>query len=65
MIRIARIDDGKHQAELVEQLLSGATQKEICQRINTLKGTPTESAPKPKRVYHTASSNRITPAFQK
>lgn len=53
MIRIARIDDGTHQAELIEQLLSGATQKEIRQRINTLKNKPTGSAPQPKRVYHT------------
>ena len=53
MIRIARLDQAKQQAELIEQLLSGATQKEIRQRINTLKGKPTESSPKPKRVYHT------------
>jgi ParB family chromosome partitioning protein len=53
MVHIARLDNAQHQVELVEQLLSGATRNEIRQRISTLKGKPTESVPKPKRVYHT------------
>jgi ParB family transcriptional regulator, chromosome partitioning protein len=56
MIRIARLEDEKHQDQLIEQLLTGATQKEIRDEIDRLKGKPAkvpgESA-KPKRVYHT------------
>lgn len=54
MIRVARLDNAAEQEKLIEQLLSGASQKEIRQQINHLKGKPTESASKPKKVYHTA-----------
>jgi ParB family chromosome partitioning protein len=57
MIRIARLEDANHQEQLIEQLLTGATQKEIREEIDRLKGKPAKSAssgsPKPKRVYHT------------
>ncbi len=56
MIRIARLENAKHQEDLIEQLLSGATQKEIRQHIDRLKGKPSKSGDttaKPKRVYHT------------
>jgi ParB family chromosome partitioning protein len=59
MIRIARLEDEKQQSQLIDQLLSGATQKEIRDEIDRLKGktaqsgSATGSAPKPKRVYHT------------
>jgi hypothetical protein len=59
MIRIARLENHSHQAELVERLIGGATQREIRDRIDEMKGkskTPatSETAPKPKRVYRTA-----------
>ena len=38
MIRIARLEQTKHQLELIEQLLSGATQKEIRHEIDRIKG---------------------------
>lgn len=57
MIRIARLEKASQQTELVEALLSGATQREIRERIDQMKGKPKQaqpsSAPKPKRVYHT------------
>jgi ParB family chromosome partitioning protein len=58
MIRIARLEDEAHQRALVEQLLTGATQKEIRQEIDRLKGKPKtgtapSSTPKPKKVYYT------------
>jgi len=57
MIRIARLDDTDHQEQLIAQLLTGATQKEIRDEIDRLKGKPAKStssaSPKPKRVYHT------------
>jgi ParB family chromosome partitioning protein len=56
MIRIARLEDEKHQDQLIEQLLTGATQKEIRDEIDRLKGKPAKvsgESPKPKRVYHT------------
>jgi ParB family transcriptional regulator, chromosome partitioning protein len=58
MIRIARLEDENHQKQLIEQLLTGATQKEIRQQIDRLKGKPkassaSSSAPKPKRVFYT------------
>jgi hypothetical protein len=57
MIRIARMEDTDHQEQLIAQLLTGATQKEIRNEIDRLKGKPSKSAssesPKPKRVYHT------------
>jgi ParB family transcriptional regulator, chromosome partitioning protein len=59
MIRIARLENHSHQAELVERLIGGATQREIRDRIDELKGkskapATTEAMPKPKRVYRTA-----------
>ncbi len=57
MIRVARLDDEGHQARLIDQLLSGATQKEIRDEIDRLKGKPvrseTTSSPKPKQAYAT------------
>jgi ParB family transcriptional regulator, chromosome partitioning protein len=57
MIRIARLEEPNHQQQLIEQLLTGATQKEIRDEIDRLKGKPAKSvtsgSPKPKRVYHT------------
>ena len=57
MIRIARLEDKEHQQQLVEQVLSGASQKEIREQIDRLKGKPAKSPgggiAKPKRVYHT------------
>jgi ParB family chromosome partitioning protein len=57
MIRIARLEQSKHQRELIDQLLSGATQKEIRQQIDRIKGKPAKTdgsaTPKAKRVYHT------------
>ena len=59
MIRIARVNDPKQQALLVDMLLGGATQGDIRARIDVLKGKGKwkaggkESVPKPKRVYRT------------
>ena len=60
MIRIARLEKTEHQAQLIDQLLSGAAQKDIREEIDRLKGKPPQStstgivpSPKPKRVYHT------------
>lgn len=58
MIRVARIDNEKHQRELVEALLGGASQKQIRQQIDQIKGKSksdrsSSSAPKPKRVFRT------------
>jgi ParB family chromosome partitioning protein len=59
MIRIARLEDSKHQSDLVELLLGGASQREIRERIDQIKGKSKMpavgegSAAKPKRVYHT------------
>ncbi|MDB5328774.1 MAG: parB-like partition protein [Phycisphaerales bacterium] len=56
MIRIARTDDALQQKELVQSLVHGATQKEVRQRIDELKGKGSGPLPqpKPKRVFHTA-----------
>jgi ParB family chromosome partitioning protein len=59
MIRVARLDNPAEQTTLIDQLLSGASQKAIRQQINHLKGKPTEAAPKPKKVYHTAHKATI------
>lgn len=75
MIRIARTDDVSQQRELVSAVMHGATQKEVRQRIDELKGKDKEGSgtlpqPKPKRVYHTsfkctvivqATTARLTP----
>jgi len=64
MIRIARLDKEPEQRELIDALLTGATQKDIRQRIDEIKGhtkpqassdrDPDSSAiAKPKRVFHT------------
>jgi ParB family chromosome partitioning protein len=62
MIRIARLGKESEQRELVDALLNGATQKDIRQRIDQIKGHTKpkssngrdgDSISKPKRVYHT------------
>jgi len=62
MIKIARLEDPRQQRELVDAMLSGATVKQIRERIDEVKGKPKRlsqspsaaSEPsKPKRVYHT------------
>jgi ParB/RepB/Spo0J family partition protein len=63
MIRIARLDDAKHQEELVALLLGGAGRTKIRDRIDEIKGkvklkanaapTAADVKPKPKRVYRT------------
>jgi hypothetical protein len=62
MIRIARMGEEKEQRELVNALLNGATQKDIRQRIDQIKGhtkpkssndADRVSIAKPKRVFHT------------
>lgn len=70
MIRIARMDDEKHQAVLIEAILGGANQREIRDRIDELKGKKNhDGTTKPKKVYHTkykatvivqATSSRLT-----
>ena len=59
MIRIARLENGSHQAELVERLIGGASQREIRDRIDQMKGKSKApeipgTTPKPKRVYRTS-----------
>lgn len=66
MIRIARLDEPRQQAELVDALLGGASKSTIRHQIDIFKGkeeteedrptsgTKPESNPKPKRVYHTS-----------
>jgi ParB/RepB/Spo0J family partition protein len=60
MIRIARLEDQRHQGQLIDQLLAGATQKDIRQEIDRIKGKPVKagrieegSSIKPKKVFHT------------
>ena len=60
MIRIARVGEETQQRELVGALLSGASQKDIRQKIDEFKGKPKIPKPetseyvlKPKRVFHT------------
>ncbi len=57
MIRIARLENPRHQAPLIKQMLDGATQKEIREEIDRIKGhsgaKKPQGTPKPKRVYHT------------
>ena len=73
MIRIARLDDAKNQEQLVDAILGGASQREIRDRIDELKGKTKpagEHGPtKPKKVFHTkyratvivqATSTRLT-----
>jgi|APEBP8051073178_1049388.scaffolds.fasta_scaffold09859_2 ParB-like partition proteins len=55
---VARVDDPKKQAELVEALVNGATREDVRSDINVHKGkTPAkkegEAVPKPKWVFHT------------
>lgn len=56
--KVARLDDPKLQAELIDELVAGGTVRQIRERINVHKGkapTTTEGAatPKPKWVFHT------------
>lgn len=59
MMRIARLENPSQQEELVGALLSGATQRDIRERIDQIRGKPkspstaTTGSPKPKRVFHT------------
>ena len=58
MIRIARLEDGAQQEQLIDLLIGGASGRDIRRHIDTLKGVPpptreSSSHPKPKRVYHT------------
>jgi ParB family chromosome partitioning protein len=54
MIRIARLDNGDQQEQLIDLMLGGASGKELRQHIDQIKGRkPSEGAPKPKRVYRT------------
>ena len=58
IMRIARIEDEADQSQLIKAVLGGATQREIREQINTIKGktdtTPVSATPKkPKEVYHT------------
>ncbi|MDP9174770.1 MAG: hypothetical protein M3O30_13025 [Planctomycetota bacterium] len=57
MIRIARLENPKHQEPLIEQSLSGATQKEIREQIDRRKGNvkspDSNKSSKPKKVFHT------------
>ena len=60
MMRVARMDKVEHQEELVEALVTGASNRDIRQRIDEIKGKPKtsndgpSSTSKPKKVYHTA-----------
>jgi ParB family chromosome partitioning protein len=54
MIRIARLDNGNQQEQLIDLMLGGASGKELRQHIDQIKGKKSpEGAPKPKRVYRT------------
>jgi ParB family chromosome partitioning protein len=58
MIRIARLDDAKAQAQLLDAALQGATVQEIRQRIDQARGRPSPPSralglKKPKEVYST------------
>ena len=54
MIRVARVEDAKHQGELINALLTGASQRQIRDRIDELKGKKKTDGPtKPKKVFHT------------
>lgn len=58
MIRVARVDSPEQQTELVEAIVTGASNRAIRERIDEIKGKPKASAkspsiPKPKRVFHT------------
>jgi ParB family transcriptional regulator, chromosome partitioning protein len=58
MIRIARLEKAAQQRELVDAALGGATQREVRERIDEIKGkSPAPqtamAAPKPKKVYYT------------
>jgi hypothetical protein len=59
-MRVARVDKIEHQEELVDALVTGASNRDIRQRIDEFKGTPktaanesSSSTPKPKKIYHT------------
>jgi ParB family chromosome partitioning protein len=59
--KIARLDDHEVQASLVDDLLNGASTRDIRERINTHKGKAPQkkeetAAPKPKWVFHTEHS---------
>lgn len=59
MIRIARVENPSQQEKLIDSLLGGASQRDIRQQIDTLRGGNGKTAeaatgtPKPKRVYRT------------
>lgn len=54
--KIARLKDEEVQKRLINDLLKGATSREIREKIDALKGkkkTVESTTPKPKQVYHT------------
>lgn len=60
MIRVARVDNAEQQTELVEAIVTGASNRAIRERIDEIKGKPkkdstdsSSATPKPKRVFHT------------
>jgi ParB family chromosome partitioning protein len=55
MINIARLDEEKNQEQLIDDLLNGATNQQIREKIKHLKGTISEPStpPKPKQVFPT------------
>jgi ParB family chromosome partitioning protein len=62
---VARLTNTKHQDELIEALVTGATNRDIRERINSNKGKPAReqiAKPKPKRVFHTV--HKVTVVVQ-
>jgi ParB family chromosome partitioning protein len=59
MIRVARLDDPKHQEELIDLIVGGMPRKQIRDRIDVIKGKTkpeqkeVETTGEPKRVYRT------------
>ncbi len=54
VMRIARVKGENHQKRLVSAVLDGATQREVRQQIDALKGRSEAPARKPKAVYETS-----------
>jgi ParB/RepB/Spo0J family partition protein len=60
MIRVARVNNPAQQTELVDAIVTGASNRTIRERIDEIKGKPKQDVadapltiPKPKRVFHT------------
>lgn len=67
MVNIARLDDEPRQRELVDAVLTGASVRDIREKIDQIKGKPAKAgaespSAKPKRVYHT--TQRVTVILQ-